>query len=73
MAKIWNVGNRIMNTYVYYTPSGYIMVDTGYEHSLASVKKKLKRVGISLAEIRYVFSLLNVAVVHFLHGHFVSL
>lgn len=55
MAKIWNVGNRIMNTYVYYTPSGYIMVDTGYEHSLASVKKKLKRVGISLAEIRYVF------------------
>ena len=55
MNKIINVGNRIMNTYVYHTPSGYIMIDTGYEHSLASVKKKLKSLGISISEISYVF------------------
>lgn len=55
MDKIWNVGNRIMNTYVYHTPSGYIMIDTGYEHSLSSVKKNLERFGIALSEIKYVF------------------
>ena len=44
-----------MNTYVYPTSSGYVMVDTGYEHSLASVKKKLEQAKISLSEIRYVF------------------
>ena len=36
--KIINVGNRIMNTYVYHTPSGYIMIDTGYEHSLPALE-----------------------------------
>jgi hypothetical protein len=25
MRTIYNVGNRIMNTYVYHTPSGYVM------------------------------------------------
>ena len=55
MHKIINVGNRIMNTYVYNTPTGYVMVDTGYEHSLASVVKRLKKYGIDLSDIRYVF------------------
>lgn len=55
MKKIYNVGNRIMNTYVYHTMSGYVMVDTGYEYSLASVEKKLRRNGISLSEVRYIF------------------
>lgn len=55
MRTIYNVGNRIMNTYVYHTPSGYVMIDTGYEHSITSVEKKLRRNGISLSEIRYVF------------------
>ena len=55
MTQIWNAGNIIMNTYVYQTPSGYIMIDTGYEDSLAGVKKKLERFGISLSEIKYVF------------------
>lgn len=47
MSAIINVGNRIMNTYVYNTSVGYIMVDTGYEHSLASVERKLKKHGKS--------------------------
>ena len=55
MSAIFNVGNRIMNTYVYNTPAGYIMVDTGYEHSLTSVEKKMKKQGINLSDIKYVF------------------
>ena len=55
MSAIFNVGNRIMNTYVYNTSVGYIMVDTGYEHSLASVERKLKKHGITLSDIKYVF------------------
>ena len=49
------MGNRIMNTYVFQTSAGYIMVDTGYEHSLASVEKKLIKQGIMLSDIKYVF------------------
>ena len=52
---IYNVGNRIMNTYVYQTSVGYIIVDTGYEHSLANVEKKLNKQGIELSDIKYVF------------------
>ena len=55
MGNIFNVGNRIMNTYVYNTSTGYIMVDTGYEHSLTSVEKKMKKQGINLSDIKYVF------------------
>ena len=52
---IYNAGNRIVNTYVYHSSVGYIMVDTGYEHSLSSVEKKLNKQGIKLSEISYVF------------------
>ena len=52
---IYNVGNRIMNTYVYQASAGYIMVDTGYEHSLASVEEKLNKQGVALSDIKYVF------------------
>lgn len=44
-----------MNTYVYRIPAGYVMIDTGYEHSLKNVEKKLNKHGIPLAEIKYVF------------------
>lgn len=52
---IYNAGNRIMNTYVYKTSVGCIMIDTGYEHSLVSVEKKLNKQGIDIANIKYVF------------------
>ena len=55
MDKIFNAGNIIMNTYVYHCEGGYIMVDTGYEHSLKDVETKLNRNGIKLSEIKYVF------------------
>lgn len=53
--RIINAGNIIMNTYVYPCCNGYIMVDTGYEHSLKDVETKLNRSGIKLSEIQYVF------------------
>ncbi len=53
--NIINVGNIIMNTYVYPFSNGYIMIDTGYEHSLKDVETKLNRKGIKLSDIKYVF------------------
>lgn len=53
--KIYNAGNRIMNTYVYCASSGYIMIDTGYENSLGNVEKKLNKLGISIFDVSYVF------------------
>ena len=46
MKNIINAGNRIMNTYVYPGEDGYIMIDTGYEHSLKDVQRKLKQKNI---------------------------
>ena len=51
----FNVGNIVMNTYVYPCVDGYIMIDTGYEHSLKDVERKLNRKNIKLSDIKYVF------------------
>ena len=53
--NIFNAGNIIMNTYVYPCEKGYIMVDTGYEHSLKDVETKLNQKNIKLADIKYIF------------------
>lgn len=53
--KLYNVGNRIMNTYIYQVPEGYIMIDTGYGHSLKKVEKRANRQGIPLSGVNYVF------------------
>lgn len=55
MSKIFNAGNRVMNTYVYPCVDGYIMIDTGYEHSLKDVERKLNQKNIKLSDIQYVF------------------
>ena len=55
MNTIINVGNRIMNTYVFDISSGYVMVDTGYENSYANVMKKLNKNGLGVSDIKYVF------------------
>lgn len=53
--KLYNVGNRIMNTYIYKANIGYIMIDTGYENSIKKVLKKLNKININVSEIKYVF------------------
>lgn len=52
---IYNVGNRVMNTYIYHAVEGWVMIDTGYEHSLKSVEKRAHSHGIALSEVKYVF------------------
>ena len=37
---IKNAGNRIMNTWLYPIEDGWVMIDTGYENSYVSVRKK---------------------------------
>ena len=53
--SIINAGNIIMNTYVYPCHNGYIMIDTGYEHSLKDVEAKLSSKGMKISDIKYVF------------------
>ena len=53
--EIRNVGNRIMNTWIYPVDEGWVMIDTGYENSYASVEKKLRNLLIQPEEICYIF------------------
>jgi len=32
--RIINVGDRVMNTWIYEIPDGYVMIDTGYPGKL---------------------------------------
>ncbi len=50
-----NVGNRIMNTYLYKLEDGYVMIDTGYQNSFKACKKKLQKNKISTKDIKYIF------------------
>lgn len=50
-----NVGNRVMNTFVYPIDDGYVMVDTGYSDGFESRKKKLCRHNIQITDIKYIF------------------
>ena len=53
--EIRNAGNRIMNTWLYPIEDGFVMIDTGYENSYASVLKKMQKMGITPEKVRYLF------------------
>ena len=53
--EIWNVGNRIVNTYIYQIEDGYIMIDTGYDNGLNKVLKKMEKNNLKPENIRYIF------------------
>ena len=53
--KIYNVGNRVMNTYLYRIKDGYVMIDTGYENSYQKCTSSMKRQGISWDDVKYIF------------------
>ena len=55
MMRIINAGDRVMNTWIYEIPEGYVMVDTGYPGKLESVGKRMKRHGIQWSDIRCLF------------------
>lgn len=50
-----NLGNRIVNNYLYTIEAGYVLIDTGYEKDYAHFKKKLREYSIMPEEIAYVF------------------
>ena len=53
--EIRNAGNRIMNTWLYPIEDSWVMIDTGYENSYVSVRKKLQKLRINPEEVRYLF------------------
>ena len=53
--KIYNAGNRVMNTYLYRIKDGYVMIDTGYAHSYQKCTSSMKRQGISWDDVKYIF------------------
>ena len=53
--KIANAGDRIMNTWLYPIEGDWVMIDTGYENSYASVLKKLRKLSIRPEEVHYLF------------------
>ena len=53
--EIRNAGNRIMNTWLYTIADGWVMVDTGYDNSYVSVRKKLQNLQINPEEVHYLF------------------
>lgn len=53
--EIINVGDRIMNTWLYPIPGGYVMIDTGYPNKLKSVEKRMRGHGVSWSDVLYVF------------------
>lgn len=53
--KIYNAGNRVMNTYLYQTKDGFVMIDTGYKNNYIKCTSSMKRKGISWANIKYIF------------------
>ena len=53
--KIYNAGNRVMNTYLYRIKDGYVMIDTGYAHSYQKCTSSMNRQGISWDDVKYIF------------------
>ncbi len=53
--ELINVGNRIINSYLYKIQDGYVLIDTGYEHSFSGFIKKIEKKGISPNDISYIF------------------
>lgn len=53
--KVKNLGNRIVNCYLFHCSDGYLLIDTGYEKSFTTFQKKLKAENISLSEVNYIF------------------
>jgi glyoxylase-like metal-dependent hydrolase (beta-lactamase superfamily II) len=53
--EMYNVGNRIVNNYLYKIRDGYVLIDTGYEHSFSNFISKIKSKGIYPNDISFVF------------------
>jgi glyoxylase-like metal-dependent hydrolase (beta-lactamase superfamily II) len=52
---IYNIGNRVVNNYLFAIDEGYILIDTGYENGFARFQRNLKKFNIQPSEIRFIF------------------
>lgn len=50
-----NLGNRIVNNWIYETDDGFVLIDTGYEDGYSQLKKRLSRHNLTVQDIRYIF------------------
>lgn len=50
-----NLGNRIVNNWLYPIHNGFVLIDTGYQHRFTHFKQELSKLGIDIGRIRYVF------------------
>lgn len=50
-----NVGNLIVNNYLYPADGGYVLVDTGYENGFSGFLSALRRHKLTIHDISYVF------------------
>ena len=53
--KLWNLGNLAVNQYLYQTPEGCVLVDTGYEGGYRRFLKRLRRLGLGEHDLTYLF------------------
>ena len=53
--KIFNLGNRVVNSWLVGVEGGYVAVDTGYEGGFERYLRRLGRLGIAPDEIKYIF------------------
>lgn len=50
-----NVGDRIVNNWVYPLKDGYVLIDTGYENGFLKLKSNLLKHNIEFDKLRFVF------------------
>lgn len=50
-----NLGNRIVNNWIYKTDDGLVLIDTGYEDGYSQLKRQLSRHNLTIQDIRYIF------------------
>ncbi len=48
---MYNVGNKIVNNWIYAIQDGYVLIDTGYEKGFTKLKKQLAVHNIKLQDI----------------------
>lgn len=53
--KIYNLGNRFVNTYLIESPCGYVLIDTGYAEQYSHFCTRANAQDIDLKKIKYVF------------------
>ncbi len=53
--QVFNLGNRIVNNWLYKGPEGWVLIDTGYDTGFDNCRKALEEQGLTFRDIRYVF------------------